>query len=225
MLNGSGVAPIPMGILALPVNPANTYAYSARSPNVTFGQPATWASVVQFEATLDGGAQVHNDGTYGWAAAPDVRTKWMQVPKVATYPEFLWQQPDTGIDGRVAGRKAVNSSQLPPGTVIFGRWSDAMIASWAGAEILVNPFVKAVTAEHLITLNLFGLRSVLNTVARLLVAAIQLRNRPRKDNAAPRVAAAATVTWKRRAYITRTAGRACIGITYEPGLTVIAPTL
>jgi hypothetical protein len=30
-----------------------------------------------------------------------------------------------------------------------------MIASWAGAEILVNPYVKAVTAEHLITLNLF----------------------------------------------------------------------
>jgi hypothetical protein len=49
----------------------------------------------------------------------------------------------------------VSSSQLPPGTVIFGRWSDAMIASWAGLEILVNPFVKAITAEHLITLNLF----------------------------------------------------------------------
>lgn len=43
---------------------------------------------LQFEATLDGGAQVHNDGTYGWAAAPDVRTKWMQVPKVAAYPNF-----------------------------------------------------------------------------------------------------------------------------------------
>jgi HK97 family phage major capsid protein len=32
VLNGSGVAPIPQGILALPVNPANRYAYSARSP-------------------------------------------------------------------------------------------------------------------------------------------------------------------------------------------------
>jgi hypothetical protein len=84
----------------------------------------------------------YNDGTYGWAAARDVRTRWMQVPKVATYPEFLWSQPDNEIDGRVAGRKAVSSSQMPPGTVIFGRWSDAMIATWAGAEILVNPYLR-----------------------------------------------------------------------------------
>jgi hypothetical protein len=64
-------------------------------------------------------------------------------------------EPDTEIDGRVAGRKAVSTSQMPAGGVIFGRWSDAMIASWAGTEILVNPFVCAIQAEHLITLNLF----------------------------------------------------------------------
>jgi predicted phage gp36 major capsid-like protein len=155
VLNGSGVAPTPTGILALPVNAAGQYLYSSRSPNVVFGGAASWATVLQFEATLDGGAQVHNDSTYGWCAAPDVRTKWMQVPKVATFPEFLWSQPDSEVDGRVAGRKAVSSSQMPTGTVIFGRWSDAMIASWAGVEILVNPFVRAVQAEFLITMNLF----------------------------------------------------------------------
>jgi len=154
-LAGTGVAPQPLGILSLPVNPSGTYAYNARSPNITFGGPASWASVVQFEAELDGNAQVHNDGSYGWAAAPDVRTKWMAAPKVATYPSFLWEQPDTEIDGRVAGRKAVSSSQLPAGAVIFGRWSDAMIANWVGAEILVNPYLRATQAEHVITLNLF----------------------------------------------------------------------
>jgi len=30
-----------------------------------------------------------------------------------------------------------------------------MIATWAGVEILINPFVRAVQAERLITLNLF----------------------------------------------------------------------
>ena|SRR5215469_13003217 len=79
----------------------------------------------------------------------------MQVPKLAGYPSFLWEQPDDEIDGRVAGRKAVSSSQMPAGGVIFGRWSDAMIATWTGAEILVNPFVRATQAEHVITLNLF----------------------------------------------------------------------
>jgi hypothetical protein len=58
-------------------------------------------------------AQVHNDGTYGWCASPDVRTKWMAAPKVATYPSFLWEQPDTEIDGRVAGRKALAVRTCP----------------------------------------------------------------------------------------------------------------
>jgi hypothetical protein len=155
VVNGSNVAPQPQGILSLPVNPANTYAYNARSPNVTFGGPATWASVLKFEDTLDGGAQVHNDGSYGWCAATDVRTKWMAAQKTLNYPSFLWEQPDTEIDGRVAGRKAVSTSQMPAGSVIFGRWSDAMIATWVGAEILVNPFLRATQAEHVITLTLF----------------------------------------------------------------------
>jgi hypothetical protein len=46
VLNGSGVAPIPLGILNLPVNPASTYAYNARSPNVTFGAAADWAHIL-----------------------------------------------------------------------------------------------------------------------------------------------------------------------------------
>jgi hypothetical protein len=78
----------------------------------------------------------------------------MQVPKVANCPEFLWSQPDNEIDGRVARRKAVSTSQMPTGSIIFGRWSDAMVATWAGAEILVNPFLRATQAEYVITLNL-----------------------------------------------------------------------
>jgi hypothetical protein len=67
---------------------------------------------------------------------------------------ILWSQPDNEIDIRIAGRKAVSSSQMSQGTVIFGRWSDALIASWTGVEILVNPYVKVTTAEHQISLNL-----------------------------------------------------------------------
>ena len=110
--------------------------------------------MLKFEDTLDGGAQVHNDGSYGWCAAPDVRLKWMQAPKITGYPEFLWSQSDLEIDGRVAGRKAVSTSQMPTGRIIFGRWSDSMIPTWAGAEILVDPYVRAIQSEHVITLNL-----------------------------------------------------------------------
>jgi HK97 family phage major capsid protein len=155
VVNGTGVAPEPAGILALPVNPAGTYAYNARSPSISFGGAASWASVLEFEATLDGGAQVHNtDGSYRWAAAPDVRQKWMATPKISGYPAFLWEQPDDDDDGRIAGRKACSSSQLPAGSIIFGRWSDVLVGTWAGAEILVNPFVRAIQAELVITINL-----------------------------------------------------------------------
>jgi hypothetical protein len=67
----------------------------------------------------------------------------------------LWEQPNDEIDGRVAGRRAVNSSQLPAGKVIFGRWGDALIGTWVGAEILVNPYLRAIDAEHVLTLNLW----------------------------------------------------------------------
>jgi hypothetical protein len=90
VLNGSGVGAQPVGILNLPVNTAGNYNYASRSPDVTFGGPATWASILKFEDTIDNGAQVHNlDGTYGWVSSGDVRLKWMQAAKVATYPEFL----------------------------------------------------------------------------------------------------------------------------------------
>jgi len=153
-LNGSGVSPEPLGLLNLPVNPAGQYAYSARSPNVTFGGPASWAAVLAFEDELDGHALVHNDGTYGWAAAPDVRLKWQGAPKVATYPEFLWTQPDSEIDGRIAGRKAVSSSQLPAGKIIFGRWSDVLLASWMGIEIQSDPYSLATQGEIVIRANM-----------------------------------------------------------------------
>jgi HK97 family phage major capsid protein len=73
VVNGSGVAPVPQGILSLPVNPSGTYAYNARSPNITFGGPASWATVLQFETTLDEGAQVHNTASFRHAQSMSKR--------------------------------------------------------------------------------------------------------------------------------------------------------
>jgi HK97 family phage major capsid protein len=146
-LAGSGIAPQPLGLLSLPVNSAGQYLYSKRAPDMVFGGPVSWANVIAFETAIDSGSQAHNDGTYGWAAAPDVRAKWMEAAKVATYPEFLWSQPDNEIDGRVAGRKAVASSQLPTGKIIFGRWSDLLITSWESVETQINQYTYMNTFE------------------------------------------------------------------------------
>jgi hypothetical protein len=43
-----------------------------RSANVTFGGPASWASVLAFEKILEQGLIV-NDGSFGYATDPTVR--------------------------------------------------------------------------------------------------------------------------------------------------------
>jgi hypothetical protein len=146
-LNGTGTAPQPMGILHYPVNASGSYTYASRSANVTFGGPASWPNVLAFEKILELGL-VTNDGSFGYATDPTVRDKWQRAQKATNYPVYLWE--NTGDDptfGRVNGRRAISSTQLPAGQVIFGKWSEMIIASWVGAEILVDPYSLATTAE------------------------------------------------------------------------------
>jgi HK97 family phage major capsid protein len=146
-INGTGTAPQPLGILHYPVNASGSYTYASRSANVKFGGPTTWANVLAFEKILEQGLIV-NDGSFGYATDPTVRDKWQQLAKLTGYPSFLWE--NTGDDdtfGRVNGRKAISSTQLPAGQVIFGKWSEMLICSWVGLEILVDPYSLATTAE------------------------------------------------------------------------------
>jgi hypothetical protein len=146
-INGSGTAPQPLGILHYPVNASGSYTYASRSANVTFGGAATWPNVLAFEKILEQGLIV-NDGSFGWAVDPTVRDKWQQAPKVAGYPSFLWENTDDDDTfGRVNGRRAISSTQVPAGQVILGKWSEMIIASWVGVEILVDPFSLATQAE------------------------------------------------------------------------------
>jgi hypothetical protein len=155
-LTGTGVAPQPTGIMKYPVNASGSYTYASRSANVTFGGPASWPSVLAFEKVLEQGL-IQNDGTYGWAVDPTVRDKWQQAPKLAGYPSFLWENTDDDATfGRVNGRRAISSTQLPAGQVIFAKWSEMLICSWIGLEILVDPFSLATQAEIRIRVTLLA---------------------------------------------------------------------
>jgi HK97 family phage major capsid protein len=155
-LNGTGTAPQPLGILHYPVNSSGTYTYSSRSANVTFGGPASWASVLAFEKTLELGL-VQNDGTFGYAVDPTVRDKWQQTAKLAGYPSFLWENLPDDVDfGRVNGRRAISSTQLPAGQVIFGKWSELLICTWIGVEVLVDPYSLATAAEVRVRVSLLA---------------------------------------------------------------------
>jgi HK97 family phage major capsid protein len=155
-INGSGTAPQPLGILHYPVNASGSYTYASRSANVTFGGPATWPNVLAFEKILEQGLIV-NDRSFGYAIDPTVRDKWQQVAKLTGYPSFLWENTsDDPTFGRVNGRKAISSTQLPAGQVIFAKWSELLICSWVGLEILVDPYSLATTSEIRIRASLLA---------------------------------------------------------------------
>jgi HK97 family phage major capsid protein len=155
-LNGTGTAPQPLGILHYPVNASGSYTYSSRSANVTFGGPASWASVLSFEKILEQGL-VSNDGSYGYCVDPTVRDKWQQTAKLTGYPSFLWENlPDDPDFGRVNGRKAISSTQLPAGQVIFGKWSELLVCTWLGVEVFVDPFSLATAAEVRVRVSLLA---------------------------------------------------------------------
>jgi HK97 family phage major capsid protein len=155
-INGSGAAPQPAGILSIPANAAGSYVYSQRSANVVFGGAASWGKVLAFEKTLEQGL-IANDSSFGWAVDPTVRDKWQQTAKVAGYPSFLWENiPGDATFGYVNGRKAISSTQLAPGVVLFGRWSDLLICTWVGLEVLVDPFSLATQAEVRVRVSLLA---------------------------------------------------------------------
>jgi hypothetical protein len=158
-LNGSGVAPQPLGILNYPANPTFSYVYSSRSANVTFGGP-TWANVLLFEKNVEL-ANVVNDGTFGYVTDPLCRDKWQQqtkTPGATQYPVYLWENTSDPGDpfGRVNGRRAISSTQIQGSKVIFGKWSEMLICTWLGLDVHVDPFSLAVTGEIRVQVSLLA---------------------------------------------------------------------
>jgi HK97 family phage major capsid protein len=147
ILVGSGVTPEPRGIMNLPVNATGVYDPAKRSPDITFGGAATFAKLNEFEATIDDGAQCHADGSFGWAGSPDTKAKLVNAPKVTGWPSYLWEQPVGTMDGTICGRTACSTSALGAGQLIFGRWSDAIIAVWGVGESQINEFSYASTNQ------------------------------------------------------------------------------
>jgi hypothetical protein len=159
-LNGTGVAPQPLGILNYPANLSGNYVYSSRSASVTFGGPTTWANVLLFEKNVELG-NVVNDGTFGYATDPLCRDKWQQqtkTPGATQYPVYLWENTADPADpfGRVNGRRAISSTQISGSKVIFGKWSEMIIASWLGLDIHVDPFSLATTGEIRVQVSLLA---------------------------------------------------------------------
>jgi hypothetical protein len=147
-LSGSGVSPYPLGILNMPRNTAGQRDVGKLQPAVAFGGPASWAEIVSFVTALES-TDVENDQTFGWIVSPATKGKWSTAPKIAGYPDYLYQ------DGRVgdAPLRATNNLSATH-QVVFARWSDVVIGLWP-LSIMTDPYSQATSANTRIFLDVF----------------------------------------------------------------------
>ena len=126
ILNGSGTASESLGIMNTP-----------GVGSVTFGAAATFAKLVEFETTVSSANADGNSMAYVTTAAS--RGKWKSAVKVSNYPSFLWDSGTNGA-GQVNGYNAVVTNSISGNKVVFGDFSQLILADWAGIDVSVNPY-------------------------------------------------------------------------------------
>ncbi|WOO40382.1 phage major capsid protein [Rubellicoccus peritrichatus] len=101
---------------------------------VTFGAATapTWAKVVEFEtAVATDNADVES---MAYLTTPGVRGAWKTTPKDAGSGQFLWAGRE------VNGYPSFATNQVPANRVVFGNFSDLIVADWAGIDVIVDPY-------------------------------------------------------------------------------------
>jgi HK97 family phage major capsid protein/HK97 family phage prohead protease len=161
-LYGTGINNQPVGIFATTADTVWPSAYTKTSPSVTFGSGyPTWSKVVQFEGAIESNNIDLDNSSCGYVTSPNVKTLWKTMAKVdprATnqfFPSFIWEDgPGGGAEGRVNGFKALATNQITNDKVVFGRWSDLVIAQWGGIDLLTDPYTLASSFQIRIIINL-----------------------------------------------------------------------
>lgn len=89
----------------------------------------------------------------------DLHSALKSLPKDAGSSKFVLE------DGRIDGFEFIVTNRMPSnltksgGTglsaMAFGKWSDAVVASWGGIELIVDPYSRAQFGETVLNLNSF----------------------------------------------------------------------
>ena len=143
-INGSGVAPNPLGILATAgigsvVGGAN-------------GAAPTWGNIVDLETKV---AVANADvGTLGYLTNAAFRGKLKQTQKFAgSNSDPIWTNGDTPLNGYQAAVTNAVPGNGTKGTgtnlssIIFGNFADLIVGLWGGLELQVDPFSQGDTGS------------------------------------------------------------------------------
>lgn len=111
--------------------------------DLTLATP-TWAQVLAFPAEIQGdNADV---SSFGWAMGPDAVAKLRATLKVSgdAGAGFLMDDAGSMLGYPVATTSILDTEDSPDiNTVLFGCWSELLVAYWSGIDILPNPYSDA----------------------------------------------------------------------------------
>jgi HK97 family phage major capsid protein len=93
------------------------------------GASLDWAGITAMMASVESADAVRTPFNTGWAGAPDV-AEILRTRLVGDRPSW---DGDT-----IAGRPAVSSNSVPAGTLVFGDWSQVVLAQWSGLDVAVS---------------------------------------------------------------------------------------
>ena len=127
-LHGTGASNQPTGISA--TSGINT---------VTFGAAATFAKMVQFETEVATDNADVSSMAYLTTAA--VRGALKTTEKASSTGQFIWDGSE------VNGYRAEVSNQVDSNKVIFGDFSQLIVADWAGLDVVVDPYTLAADGQ------------------------------------------------------------------------------
>lgn len=129
---GTGSAGQPTGVTQ--TAGINTKDFAAAAP--------TWAEIVDMETLV--AADNADFGSLAYVTDPTQRGAMKTTEKASGTAQFVWQPAADG-EGEVNGYRALASTQMTAGDVVFGNWADLIVGMWGGFDIMVNPYAKDVS--------------------------------------------------------------------------------
>ncbi len=130
---------------AAPIGIANTSGINA---TVTYGGSPTWADVVEHET----GIAVDNGdiGAMAFILSAATVGKWKTVLKDSVAgSDYLINS----VAGTANGYGVLRTNQVAGNVSFFGVWSQLVMASWAGVEVIVDPYALKKSGQVEITVN------------------------------------------------------------------------
>jgi HK97 family phage major capsid protein len=104
------------------------------------GTTLAYSGILEFQTDVMVANALINPATSGYVATPAVAALLATRQRFASTDTPLWE--GGLMDGRVAGFTAMSSTQMPASRLLFGDWSQLVIAEWGALELDVNPYAN-----------------------------------------------------------------------------------